>query len=61
MLGVGPPEGGANAEMTEAEAAGLQRGAAFQSAGMAYAMKHATRPATIGLVLSASPIALLAW
>ena len=29
--------------------------------GMAYAQEHGTRPATIGLVLSSSPIALLAW
>lgn len=28
---------------------------------MAYALEHATRPATIGLVLSSSPLALLAW
>jgi len=28
---------------------------------VAYAMMHATRPATISIVLSSSPIALLAW
>lgn len=28
---------------------------------MAYALEHATRPGTIGLVLSSSPLALLAW
>lgn len=28
---------------------------------MAYAAEHATRPGTIGLVLSSSPLALLAW
>lgn len=28
---------------------------------MAYALEHGTRPATIGLVLSSSPLALLAW
>ena len=29
--------------------------------GHAYAQEHGTRPATIGLVLSSSPIALLSW
>ncbi|GME56369.1 Alpha/beta hydrolase fold-1 [Neofusicoccum parvum] len=41
--------------------AGLARAAAFRTGGIAYALEHATRPATIGLVLSASPLALLAW
>lgn len=29
--------------------------------GTSYALEHATRPSTIGLVLSSSPLALLAW
>ncbi|KAF2200651.1 epoxide hydrolase-like protein [Delitschia confertaspora ATCC 74209] len=29
--------------------------------GMAYALEHGSRPSTIGLVLSSSPLALLAW
>lgn len=33
----------------------------FATMGNAYARMHGTRPATIGLVLSSSPIALLAW
>lgn len=33
----------------------------FVSQGSAYAMEHGTRTATIGLVLSSSPLALLAW
>ncbi|KAJ4388752.1 hypothetical protein N0V93_006212 [Gnomoniopsis smithogilvyi] len=33
----------------------------WRKVGMAYAMEHATRPSTIGLVLSSSPLALLAW
>lgn len=33
----------------------------FRTTGMAYAMEHATRPSTIGLVLSSSPLALLSW
>jgi hypothetical protein len=33
----------------------------FTTTGMAYAMEHATRPSTIGLALSSSPLALLSW
>lgn len=33
----------------------------FATLGNAYAREHGTRPSTIGLVLSSSPIALLAW
>ncbi|KAH7032121.1 Alpha/Beta hydrolase protein [Macrophomina phaseolina] len=58
---VGKPEGISDSEANEAELKALDRGNAFSNAGFAYAMEHATRPATIGLALSASPIALLAW
>lgn len=34
---------------------------AFMRSGVGYGQLHATRPATISLVLSASPAALLAW
>ena len=47
--------------VTEAEKKGLKRAAEFPASGNAYAREHATRPATIGLALSASPVALLAW
>ena len=40
---------------------GLSRSNEFATLGNAYAREHGTRPATIGLVLSSSPIALLAW
>lgn len=40
---------------------GLQRGANFNQLGTAYAREHGTRPSTIGLALSSSPLALLAW
>lgn len=33
----------------------------WQGNGTAYAMENGTRPATIGLAMSASPLALLAW
>ncbi|KEF50993.1 uncharacterized protein A1O9_12947, partial [Exophiala aquamarina CBS 119918] len=37
------------------------RGLVFRSTGRAYGLLHATRPATIGFVLSSSPLAQLAW
>ncbi|WPH00867.1 Hypothetical protein R9X50_00369800 [Acrodontium crateriforme] len=43
------------------ELKGLGRAQNFGELGNAYAREHGTRPATIGLVLSASPISLLAW
>ena len=48
-------------ELVEAEVKNLQRGMAFRQSGMAYAMEHGTRGATIGLALQSSPIALLCW
>lgn len=39
----------------------MQRAQQWQKTGIGYATEHATRPGTIGLVLSASPLALLAW
>lgn len=47
--------------VTAQELAQLDKFKAWRAKGSAYAMEHATRPATIGLVLSASPLALLAW
>lgn len=57
----GKPDGVDDSEVTEAEAEGLERRAAWQAKGIAYSLEHGTRPSTIGLVLSSSPIALLAW
>ncbi|KAK0650659.1 putative epoxide hydrolase [Lasiodiplodia hormozganensis] len=51
------PESAINDEERKA----LARGEAFRNGGMGYVGMHASRPSTIGLVLSASPIALLAW
>lgn len=47
--------------LTDAEKVGVQRYNNFGTLGNAYAREHGTRPSTIGLVLSASPISLLAW
>lgn len=47
--------------LSEKETVGLGRYNNFGTVGNAYAREHGTRPATIGLVLSSSPVALLAW
>lgn len=43
------------------EQKGLERHVTFKHNGSAYAWTHATRPSTIGIVLSSNPLALLAW
>lgn len=48
-------------DVSDAEKVGLGRAHAWQLGGTAYAQEHGTRPGTIGLVLSASPIAMLSW
>lgn len=48
-------------ELTPAEQRGVALSTKFQTTGQAYAMEHATRPSTLGIALSSSPIALLAW
>ncbi|WPG99507.1 alpha/beta-hydrolase [Acrodontium crateriforme] len=47
--------------MTKAEKAATERGGEFMAQGFAYAMEHGTRTGTIGLALSASPLAMLSW
>ncbi|POS74617.1 epoxide hydrolase [Diaporthe helianthi] len=39
----------------------LQHMSVWRSTGTSYLLQHGLRPSTIGLVLSASPLALLAW
>jgi len=48
-------------ELSAIEKAGVERLAKWMTGGTAYAQEHGTRPGTIGLTLSASPIAMLAW
>ncbi|KAG8531141.1 uncharacterized protein KY384_004499 [Bacidia gigantensis] len=43
------------------EEKGLERARQFQKLESAYALIHATKPATIGYVLAANPLSLLAW
>jgi hypothetical protein len=47
--------------LTDEEKKGVKRYGEFGDLGNAYAREHGTRPSTVGLVLSASPISLLAW
>lgn len=47
--------------LTPIEQKALATAETFQKTGTAYAFEHGTRPSTIGLVLSSSPLALLAW
>ncbi|KIW16677.1 hypothetical protein PV08_03865 [Exophiala spinifera] len=47
--------------LTESEQAGLERHAFFLHNGTGYAIEHATRPSTIGFVISSNPLALLSW
>ncbi|CBX99556.1 hypothetical protein IAQ61_005189 [Plenodomus lingam] len=47
--------------LTEQEKHGVQRMTDFRTLNSAYAFEHGTKPSTIGLVLSSSPLAHLAW
>ncbi|KAF2165285.1 hypothetical protein M409DRAFT_55708 [Zasmidium cellare ATCC 36951] len=47
--------------LSEVEKKGLERGNTWKAGGNAYALEQATRPSTIGFVLSSNPLALLAW
>ncbi|KAH8891525.1 alpha/beta-hydrolase [Thozetella sp. PMI_491] len=58
---VPPPEGFDFGTLSESEKRGIARQDWFKSHGAAYALFQATRPGTLGLVLSSNPLALLAW
>lgn len=55
------PEGIDNSDLNVLEKQGVQRAEEFARLGSAYALAHATKPSTIGLVLAANPLSLLAW
>lgn len=55
------PEGSSTDSLSDAEKKGVERYENFGFLGNAYAREHGSRPSTIGLVLSSSPLALLAW
>lgn len=44
-----------------AETEGLKRSETFAAMGSGYGLEHATKPSTIGLALTSSPLALLSW
>ncbi|ERF69832.1 hypothetical protein EPUS_08033 [Endocarpon pusillum Z07020] len=48
-------------DLTDSEKQGIARGMEIFNLGLAYALEHATRPSTIGLVLASNPMALMAW
>lgn len=56
-----PPSNAQDLAVDDVEKEALPRGQAFLGTGFAYALEQGTRTGTIGLTLSASPIALLAW
>lgn len=56
MMGMPPDVSG---EMSEAEKEALSRATEMMDTGYAFALEQGTRPATIGHVLSSSPLALL--
>lgn len=60
-IGLFPENDEETKSLKEHEQKGIARTNDFATMGNAYAREHGTRPATIGLVLSASPIGLLAW
>lgn len=61
MILAPPPANKDELELVPAEVKNLQGGMAFRQTGMAYAMEHGTKGATIGLALQSSPLALLCW
>lgn len=59
--GIPKPENTSIDGLSDIHKHGLDRDDWFETYGNAYSKEHGTRPATIGLVLSSSPIALLGW
>jgi microsomal epoxide hydrolase len=55
------PEGVDDSKVSTLEKQGLERADEFLRLGSSYALQHATKPSTIGFVLAANPISLLAW
>ncbi|EXJ64094.1 hypothetical protein A1O7_00430 [Cladophialophora yegresii CBS 114405] len=56
-----PADSDIRSAIDDVEKAALERHNFFLHNGTGYAWEHATRPSTIGFVLSSSPLALLAW
>ena len=56
-----PPDNFDYGQCSELEMKGVAKLTAWSGRGLAYAQTHATRTSTISLILSSSPVALLAW
>ena len=61
MFAMPPPPNQDELPVDELEKKVMPRGPEFYDTGFAYALEHGTRTATIGLALSASPLAMLSW
>ncbi|KAF3770823.1 epoxide hydrolase 1 [Cryphonectria parasitica EP155] len=62
LLRAGPEVDQSNTEgLDEEDLLHLKKAKTWWEMGLGYAIEHSTRPATIGLVLSSNPLALLAW
>ncbi|KAL2849354.1 Alpha/Beta hydrolase protein [Aspergillus pseudodeflectus] len=62
MLVLNPDQkAGSIDDLTEREKEHMDRSDRWRETGFAYALEHGTRPSTIGLVISSSPLSLLAW
>lgn len=55
------PAGIDSSILPEEDIEGIERLVEFRTVGSAYAVAHATKPATVGIVLGSSPVTLLAW
>lgn len=61
MINMPTPENADQLQVDEIEKRALPNGEEFFNSGMAYALEHGTRTATIGHALSSSPLAVLSW
>jgi microsomal epoxide hydrolase len=61
VMETNPPDMSNMDGVTPVELMRLGRAKGWVETGRGYSGEHATRPGTIGLVLSSSPLALLAW
>lgn len=51
----------ATAGLTSLEISNARKAIDFTATGRGYGVMHGTKPATIGIVVGSSPVALLAW
>ncbi|KAJ6445435.1 IQ calmodulin-binding motif [Purpureocillium lavendulum] len=61
MMGMPALEDRDSATLSDDEKRSLSRATEFVETGMGFALEQGTRAATVGLALSSSPLALLAW